>query len=185
MSEPRDLKLTITTPEADRIAGQPIIFTLKGLDPDWGNSVGVILAWGDGSRPLVSDAEKVRQSQRLEHIYATVRTVHAVATARDRLSLGAGSAASPGVPEMGRSTVDLFVRPSPATRAERLADTFLTAQFGLALLIASVVYFWRYHAGSRVFGTRGFDYVETFALGFAAYYAVADLPNTLVELVTK
>jgi hypothetical protein len=62
---------------------------------------------------------------------------------------------------------------------------FPTTQFGLALLIASVVYFWRYHSGSRVFGMRSFDYVETFALGFAAYYAVAGLPKTLVELVTK
>jgi len=36
-----------------------------------------------------------------------------------------------------------------------------------------------------VFGTRGFDYVETFALGFAAYAAVVDLPKMLAELPFK
>jgi hypothetical protein len=186
MAEPRDVKLTVTTPEADRIAGQPIFFALNGLDPDWGNSVGVMIDWGDGTTPFVSDAEKLRQGQTIEHIYATVQTVLPIVLARDRVSPGtSGSITQSAVPEMGRSSADLFVRPSPATRAERLADIFLTAQFGFALMIASVVYFWRYHAGSRVFGTRGFDYVETFALGFAAYYAVVDLPKALVELVTK
>jgi hypothetical protein len=86
---------------------------------------------------------------------------------------------------MGRSAAELFVHPSPATRAERLADMFLTAQFGLALMISAVVYFWRYHAGSKVFGSRGFDYIEAFALGFAAYYAVTDLPKTLGEFLVK
>jgi hypothetical protein len=186
MAEPRDLKLTATTPEADRIAGQPILFTLGGLDPDWGSSVSVMVDWGDGSARFVSDVEKLRQGERLEHTYAAVRTVHPVVVAGDGLSPGASSdVAPPDAAEMGRSMAEVFVRPSPATRAERLADMFLTAQFGLALLIAAVVYFWRYHAGSRVFGTRGFDYVEAFALGFVAYYAVADLPKTLAELLVK
>jgi hypothetical protein len=54
----------------------------------------------------------------------------------------------------------------------------------LALLIASVVYS-GYHAGPRVFGTRGFDYVEAFALGFAAYAAVTHLPKVLSDLPFK
>jgi hypothetical protein len=186
MAEPRDLKLKATTPEADRVAGQPILFTLGGLDPDWGSSVSVRVNWDDGSAPLVSDAEKLRQGERLEHTYAAARTVRPVAVASDRPSPGTSLVvAPPKEAEMGRSEAELFVRPSPATRAERLADMFLTAQFGLALMIAAVVYFWRYHAGSKVFGTRGFDYVEAFALGFAAYYAVADLPKTLAELLVK
>ena len=45
---------------------------------------------------------------------------------------------------LGRGVTEVFVQRSPATAAERLADIFLTAQFGMALLIASVVYFWRY-----------------------------------------
>jgi hypothetical protein len=115
-----------------------------------------------------------------------VRTVHPVAVAADRFVSAAGETLPRAVgAELGRSVAEVFVRPAPATAAERLADIFLTAQFGLALLIASVVYFWRYHAGPRVFGTRGFDYVETFALGFAAYAAVVDLPKMLVELPFK
>ncbi len=68
----------------------------------------------------------------------------------------------------------MFDRPTPATTAEPLADIFLTAQFRLALLIASVAYFWRYHAGARLRHPR-FDYME--ALGFAAHAAAADLPK--------
>jgi hypothetical protein len=186
MTEPRDLKLAPTTPEAERIVGQPILFTLGGLDPDWGSSVLVRVDWGDGSSPFFSDAEKLRQGERLEHMYMTVGTIYLFALAGDHLASGASAAvAQADAYEMGRSVTELSVHPSPATRAERLADIFLTGEFGLALLIASVVYFWRYHAGSRVFGTRGYDYVEAFALGFAAYYAVADLPKALADLLVK
>ena len=162
------------------------MFALSGLDPDWGSGVGVVIDWGDGTAPRLTDAEKLRQGDRLEHRYDEVATVQAVAVAADRfVSAPAGAVPRAAGPELGRSVAEVFVRPSPATTAERLADIFLTAQFGLALLIASVVYFWRYHAGPRVFGTRGFDYVEAFALGFAAYAAVADLPKLLAELPFK
>ena len=186
MTEPRDLKLAPQTPEEDRIAGQPVVFSLGGLDPDWGSGVGVVVDWGDGTAPLQTDAETLRQGDRLEHSYNEVRTVHAIAVAADRfLSAPAGTVPRPDGPELGRGVTEVFVHPSPATTAERLADIFLTAQFGLALLIASVVYFWRYHAGPRVFGTRGFDYVEAFALGFAAYAAVTHLPKVLSDLPFK
>jgi hypothetical protein len=63
----------------------------------------------------------------LEHRYTDVATRHPVTTARD------------GAAVVGHGETEVFVRPSPATAAEQLADTFLTAQFGLALLIASVL----------------------------------------------
>jgi hypothetical protein len=186
MAEPRDLKLAPQTPEDDRIAGRPIIFALAGLDPDWGSGVSVVVDWGDGTDPRQTDAEKLSQGDRLEHSYHEVRTAHPVAIAADRfLPAPPGVAPRADGPELGHSVAEVFVHPSPATAAERLADIFLTTQFGLALLIASIVYFWRYHAGARVFGTRSFDYVEAFALGFAAYAAVADLPKVLSELPFK
>jgi hypothetical protein len=186
MAEPRDLKFVPQTPDKDRNAGQAVVFALGGLDPDWGSGMSVVVDWGDGTAPLQTDAEKLRQGDRLEHSYNEVRTVHAIAVAADRfLSAPAGTVPRPDGPELGRSVAEVFVHPSPATTAERLADIFLTAQFGLALLIASVVYFWRYHAGPRVFGTRGFDYVEAFALGFAAYAAVTHLPKVLSDLPFK
>lgn len=40
MAEPRDLKLAPQTPEADRIAGRPVVFALGGLDPDLGQRRG-------------------------------------------------------------------------------------------------------------------------------------------------
>jgi hypothetical protein len=186
MAEPRDLRLAPQTPEQDRIAGQPVIFTLAGLDPDWGSGVSVVLDWDDGTPARQTDAERLRQGDPLEHVYRQVRTVHPAAVAADRFVSAAPDAIPrPEGPTLGRSMAEVFVRPAPATTAERLADIFLTAQFGLALLIASVVYFWRYHSGARVFGTRSFDYVEAFALGFAAYAAVTDLPKVLGELPFK
>ena len=77
-------------------------------------------------------------------------------------------------PEKCLDHTEVVDRPTPATTAEPLADIFLTAQFRLALLTASVAYFWRYHAGARLRHPR-FDYME--ALGFAAHAAAADLPK--------
>jgi len=186
MTEPRDLQLASETPETDRAAGQPIVFRLGGLDPDWGSGVGVVVDWGDATAPLVTDAEKLRQGERLEHAYGEARTVHPIAVAADRfVAAEASSVPRPNGPELGRGEAELFVHPSPASTAERVADIFLTTEFGLALLIASIVYFWRYHVGPRVFGARGFDYVEAFALGFTAYAAVSNLPNALANLPFK
>ncbi len=186
MSEPRDLALAVVTPEADLVAGQPVLFALRDLDQNWRSGVGVQVDWGDGSAPLRTDAEQLLQGQRLEHRYVVVGTVHPTVIAADRFSAAKEGAVAAAVgPEIGRSSTDLFIQQSPATTAERLADIFLTSQFGLALLIASVVYFWRYHAGPRVFGTSGFHYVEAFALGFAAYAAVSDLPKVLADLPFK
>jgi hypothetical protein len=63
----------------------------RGLGAVQVASACVVVDWGDGTAPLQTDAEKLRQGDRW---------------------------------------------------STRLADIFLTAQFGLALLIASVVYFW-------------------------------------------
>jgi hypothetical protein len=95
------------------------------------------------------------------------------------------AAASIGERKVGESILPLAVAPSPANFAQRLADIFLTSQFALALLIASVVYFWRFHAGTVVFGSESLHYVQAFALGLAAYAAVADLPRALGEFALR
>ena len=173
MTEPRDLQLAAQTSEDDKFVGQPILFTLTNLDPNWGSGIDVTIDWGDGSPPLRSDAEKLRQGERLEHVYRAIGTVHPTATATD------------GAETVGASGSDTFVRPSPATAAERAADIFLSSQFWLALLIASVIYYWRFHSGTVTFGSSSVHYVLAFALGFAAYAAVADLPKALAEIVLK
>jgi hypothetical protein len=142
MSEPRDLMLAVVTPEADLVAGQPVLFALRDLDQNWGSGVGVQVDWGDGSAPLRTDAEQLLQGQRLEHRYAAVGTVHPTVVAANRFTAAKeGVVAAADGPELGRSSTYLFVQQSPATTAERLADIFLTSQFSLALLIASVVLF--------------------------------------------
>jgi hypothetical protein len=65
--------------------------------------------------------------------------------------------------------------------AEALADTFLNARFALALLIAGVVYYWRFDTGRKVFGAQRFDYVEAFALGFVVNAVVANLSASIAQ----
>jgi hypothetical protein len=156
MTEPLDLKLTAETPVVDRVVDQPIVFALRGLDPNWRTAVDVVVDWGDGSTLLPTDAEKLRQNERLEHPYRAIGTFTPSATA----SLGGQT--------IGIGSLKLTVNRSPASLAERLADIFLTTQFGLALLIASVVYYWRFHSGTVTFGAKSVHYVEAFILGFAA-----------------
>ena len=47
------------------------------------------------------------------------------------------------------------------------------------------MYFWRFHAGTLIFGSEPLHYVQAFALGVATYAAVADLPRALGELVLR
>jgi hypothetical protein len=172
MTAPRDMQLALRTAEADQITGQPIVLGFDGLDPEWGPSVAITVDWKDGTTTRTT-GERLHQGDRLEHVYRTIGTVHPIATAID------------GQATIGESQTDVYVKPSPATRAEQLADIFLTAQFGLALLIASVVYYWRFHLDAIVFGSSSRHYVNAFALGFAAYAAVAELPKVLAELPFK
>jgi hypothetical protein len=48
-----------------------------------------------------------------------------------------------------------------------------------------VVYYWRFHAETMIFGSSNRHYVTAFALGFAAYAAVAELPKALAEFALK
>lgn len=185
MTEPRDLKLVVRTRDKDRVVHQPLVFALDGLDPDWASSVAIVVYWGDGTA-RETDAEKLRQGDRLEHAYETAKTFQPVAMAADHFRHAANDTLPQADgPELGRSTEDVLIEPSPASAAERLADTFLTTEFALSLLIASVVYLWRYMAGSRVFGARGVDYMEAFAMGFVAYAAVTNLPDAFTKLLLK
>ena len=171
---PRELEVGVTTKDEDIVVGQPIHFAFANLDPNWsGPGVDVVVDWGDGSELFRTVAEKLLGSESPEHRYQQIKTYTVKA------------AASLGDREVGESILPLAVGPSPANFAQRLADIFLTSQFALALLIASVVYFWRFHASTVIFGSELIHYVQAFALGVAAYAAVADLPKALGELALK
>jgi hypothetical protein len=78
----------------------------------------------------------------------------------------------------------LRISPSPISLARQLEDTFFNARFALSLLIAGLLYFWRYHSSKAVFGANPFDYAQAFALGFAVSLALNELPQKLAEFVS-
>jgi hypothetical protein len=85
---------------------------------------------------------------------------------------------------LGEGAAGVLVAPSPVSRAQALADDFLNLRFAIALLIALVVYDWRYQSKTAIFGVSSFNYVEAFALGFAANAAVANLPGIIAKIST-
>jgi hypothetical protein len=166
--EPSELTLTTQTDEGDMVKDKPITFILKPPYPNWRSDTDLTVNWGDGQTSQIP-ATRMGPAERLEHVYRRIGTFHPSVTAdQGRVT--------------GTSQSDVFVKSSPATRIQRAGDIFLNLQFALALLIASVVYFWRFHSGTVTFGAESVHYVQAFTLGFAAYAAVAVLPNVLAEL---
>ncbi len=170
---PRDISLKVSPLLKEAVAGDRVLFVFDSLDPNWGPGVDVAVDWGDRSAKFRTDAQKLLRNEPVEHIYPFAQTFNVTATASIRGS------------DVGRSALPVVVAPSPASLAERLADVFLTSQFALALLIASVVYYWRFHSGAVTFGAISLHYVQAFALGFVAYAAVADLPKAFADLILK
>lgn len=82
----------------------------------------------------------------------------------------------------GDGIATVLETPSPQTRLERLSDDLLNLHFALSMAIALVVYYWRYSNKTAIFGAKNYDYVEAFALGFAANAAVDKLPDILAKL---
>ena len=174
LSRPRPLTLLVRTPDSERVIGRDIMFDVAGADPVWGSSVAIDVDFGDGTHAGNLDAERLRQGARLAHAYATSSTAHATVTA---IEYG-GSPASAGS-TLGEGALTVLIAPNPVGTARRLADEFLNLRFALALLVSSTVYYWRYHRRTTVFGANGYDYVEAFAVGFAADAAVSNLPQAL------
>ncbi len=176
----RPLDLTLVTPAADLVVGRTVTFTVGRMDPVWGSGVRVGVTFGDGSPPFVATAEDLRQGHQITHEYGTPLSAHLSVTAAKDFKPGG---TEPVAAALGSGDTTILISPSPVTRAQRLADDFLNLRFAIALLIALVVYYWRYQSKTAVFGQRGFDYVEAFTLGFAANAAVEKLPEILAKLV--
>jgi len=175
----RTLDLKVVTPEAERIVGRILAFTVERRDPVWGASTVVTVDFGDHTPAFRASAEHLRAGASITHAFTSTVTQH--------LTVRAEEAGAPGKPVevLGEGEATVLVAPSPLTAAQRLADAFINARFGLALLVALTVYYWRYHNRTTVFGARGFDYVEAFALGFAADLAVDKLSDRLADFVPK
>ena len=177
---PRVLGVAVTAPEAERVVGRTLSFSINHADPVWGAGVLLAVAFGDGTPPSLLTAEQLRQGRAVTHDYAAPITARVTVIAAERFKPGT---IDPVDTALGAGGAGVLIAPSRVTRAELLADDILNLRFAIALLIALVVYYWRYQSKTAILGARGIDYVETFALGFAANAAVSNLPDVLAKLV--
>ena len=174
-TEPRTLTLQIRTPPQERTVGRRIVFEVGDLDPLWGSGIQIGVDFQDGSRPLITSVEAIRQSGPIEHEYDAPRTLHPRLLVAEHID----PALTPQGRVLGTGDTTLLLGPSPITNAQALADAFLNARFALALLVASVVYYWRFNSGKKALGEKSFDYVEAFAVGFAVSLAITELPEKI------
>ena len=173
MDHPRALVLEAATPGADRVIGRAVTFVLRNADPVWGSSAKIHVDFGDSTPAFEATAEQIRQGKQISHEYKAPRTANLIVTASESPTAGAAGTI------LGEGKATVLIAPPPVTAARRLADEFINLRFGLALLISLTVYYWRYHNRTSVFGAKGYDYVEAFALGFAADAAVSNFPDAI------
>jgi hypothetical protein len=171
---PRTLTLDTPAPPSDRIVGRPLIFSIGGTNTVWGPSTTISVDFGDGTPAFAANAEALRQGRQIIHQYDAALTAHLTVTATEDPKPGETTGTV-----LGQGNATILIAPSPVTRAQVIADEFINLRFALALLIALTVYYWRYHSRAATFGARGYDYVEAFALGFAADAAVSQLPQAI------
>ena len=181
LSDSRVLQIEVATPADERYVGREIEFRVANLDPIWGPGVTLAMDFGDGQVKSAT-AEDLRKNKWFTHAYA-----------------GANSAATPTVVAaeafqpgtitpvgkmLGKGEASaMSISPSPISLARLVADWLFNVRFGLALLIAGLLYFWRYFSMRQVFGANRFDYAQAFALGFAVSFAVDQLPKGLADFI--
>ena len=180
ISDVRPLRIEIVTPQDELYVGRQIEFKITNLDSIWGPGVKIMVDFGDGQRDAMS-AEDLRKNKSIIHKYADAKSF--------KLAVIAAEAFKPNTMQsinkaLGEGDIQQFsILPSPISAARQISDIFFNARFGLALLIAGLLYFWRYHARKTVFGANAFDYAEAFTLGFAASLAINNLPQQLAEFI--
>ena len=180
-ADTRVLRVTVLTPAAEQYAGREIRFQISNSDPAWRNGVQLTLDFGDGA-PQTLTAEELAQNKSFAHTFARKANYALSAYA---MSCANPTATGKAVPKLGatpeQSPQALRINESPVSAMEKLADRFFNIRYGLALLIAVVLYFWRFQARTKVFGASSLDYAQAFTLGFAASLAV-NAPNTIAGL---
>ncbi len=180
LSDSRVLQIEIATPPDERYVGREIEFKVANLDPIWGPGVTLVMAFGDGQLKTAT-AEDLRKNKWFTHAYADAKSVNPTVVAAEAFQPGT---ITPIGRTLGKSEeLALSVLPSPISLARLVADWLFNVRFGLALLIAGLLYFWRYYATKNVFGANRFDYAQAFALGFAVSFAVDQLPQRLADFI--
>jgi hypothetical protein len=155
-------------------------FNVGNLGPDWGPGVTINRDFGDGEQQVLN-AEALRKTKALRHAYQDAKTKTILVTATEFSDPGAPALAKK---PLGVGKLQIGVSPSPVSLARQLADLLFNMRFALALLIASVLYIWRYFTQKTIFGSDLFDYAQAFALGFAVSLAVDSLPQQVAQLLS-
>lgn len=180
ISDVRPLRIDVTTPQDERYVGRQIEFKIANLDPVWGPGVIVVVDFGDGQHRIMT-AEDLRKNKSVMHVYADAKSFTLAVVAADAFK---PDTMQPVHKALGEGEMRQFsISPSPISAARQISDIFFNARFGLALLIAGLLYFWRYQARKAVFGANAFDYAEAFTLGFAVSLAIDSLPQKLAEFI--
>jgi hypothetical protein len=172
--ESRSLSVSTRTPKTDWYVDRAIAFSIGDLDPSWQQGVLVRIDFGDDTPPVTIDAEQLKRDAGLTHSFANGGRYRVVVQAAE------GFVPEPvGSRLLGEGEVEISAASSPISQAHTLEDEFLNFRFFIALVIASGVYYWRFHTKNRLFGARGIDYIEAFALGATVSAALDNLPAAL------
>jgi hypothetical protein len=147
---------------------------VAGADPAWGAAVTLRVDFGDGTPQVLANAERLRTGAPITHIYTAPITARLTVQATESPTPGAVTGAVLGA---GTTTIEI----SPIPGSQILADEFVNMRFALALVIALTLSYWRFQTRTAVFGARPYDYVEAFALGFAADAATSNLPDLVKQ----
>jgi hypothetical protein len=175
----RTLRLRLLTPRSDWYVGRPIQIQIDGVAQNWGAGVRVGLDFGDHTPPETKSAEDALK-QPFVHTYTTPLTARTRVVAASGFRDGTLEVTGD---QMGSGTLTFDIGVSPVSAARKLADAFLSIRFGLALLIALLVYFWQFRTNQKTFGSQSLDYVKAFVLGVVAEAAVSNLPEAFGKLV--
>jgi hypothetical protein len=160
--------------------GREIEFKVANLDPIWGPGVTLAMKFEEG-QVKTATVEDVRKNKGFTHAYAAATSVPPVVVAAEAFRPGTIDAIGR---TLGRGAgPSILVVPSPISLARLVADRLFNVRFGLALLIAGMLYFWGYYSMNNVFGARRFDCAQAFALGFAVSFAVDKLPERLADFI--
>jgi hypothetical protein len=176
----RPLNIVVVTPKDELYDGREIAFRIGNLGPDWGPGTQIAIDFGDGQR-TIKNAEEVKKNDLVTHSYANPKSFTVAVVAAEAFKADTTRPVDGALGE-GAFT-PLEIAPSPVSGARQIADLFFNVRFAFALVIASLLYYWRYYTTKSVFGANSFDYGQAFALGFVVSLAINDLPQKLAQFI--
>jgi hypothetical protein len=174
MAEPWPVHLVVLTLPEEQHVEREITFQVDNLKTGWQQDIELTIDFGDGT--LETDhAESLRKRGILTHRYEQPGSyvVEIRALGRDSVT-GATDI-------IGQTKLNLLVKQSPLSNAQRVAGAFFNLRFLLALGIALLIGTWRF-AGNPLFGADK-DYLEAFVVGFSTNLGIEGLASWTAKTV--